>query len=98
MPIDERRRDDMTAAVAAYDEANPLTPLPRNATRLLTVMFPGDDVCQRSLDDLARAGFDRRAVSRLLRSLIEAGFLSKERPAARAANIYHLHLPPRAQP
>ena len=60
MPIDERRRDEIAAAVAAYDHANPLTPLPRNAARLLAVMFPTEDVCRRSLQALAGEGrFDR---------------------------------------
>ncbi len=94
MPIDPSRRDAIAAAVVAYDAANPFTPLPRNAARLLAVMFPSGDVCRRSLDDLTREGFDRRAVSRLLRALIEAGFLSKEQSAARAPNTYCLHLPP----
>jgi hypothetical protein len=39
MPTDLRRRDDIIAAVAAYDSANPKAPLPRNAARLLVVMF-----------------------------------------------------------
>ena len=50
MPIDPRRRDDIVAAVAAYDSANPSAPLPRNAARLLAVMFASEDVCQRSLE------------------------------------------------
>ena len=40
MPIDQCRRDDIVAAVAAYDSANPSAPLPRNTARLLVVMFP----------------------------------------------------------
>ena len=60
MPIAERRRDDIAAAVAAHDRANPKGPLPRNAARLLAVMFPSEDVCQRSLQDLAGEGFDRK--------------------------------------
>ena len=35
MPIDQRRRDEIAAAVDAYDSANPLSPLPRNAAPLL---------------------------------------------------------------
>ena len=35
MPPDLRRRDDIVAAVAAYDHANPFTQLPRSATQLL---------------------------------------------------------------
>ena len=91
--MEERHRDDIAATVAAYDNANPEARLRRNAVRLLTVMFPVENVCQRSLDELAREGFDRRAVSRLLHGLIEAGLLSKEQNAGRVANTYRLHLP-----
>jgi hypothetical protein len=98
MPINERRRDDIAAAVAAHDSANPKARLPGNAARLLAVMFPVEDVCQRSLDDLARAGFDRRDVSRMLRHLLEAGFLSKQLGSGRDPSTYRLHLPRRAQP
>jgi hypothetical protein len=92
------RRDDIAAAVAAYDSANPLTPLPRNAARLLAIMFPADDVCQRSLLDLAAEGFDKSKLPGVLRRLIATGFLSKEQRSRRVANTYRLHLPPRAQP
>ena len=54
------RSDEIEAAVAAYDRANPLAPLPRSAARLLLVMFPRGDVCQRSLDDIAAQGFGRQ--------------------------------------
>ena len=97
MPIDERRRDDITAAVAAYDQANPLTPLPRNAARLLTVMFPADDVCQRRLEDLAAHGFSKNRLPGTLRRLVGAGLLSRHRVAG-VPNIYRLHLPLRRQP
>ena len=40
MPVDPRRRDNIVAAVAAHDSANPSAPLPRNAARLLAAMFP----------------------------------------------------------
>jgi hypothetical protein len=33
-PTDRPRRADIDTAVAAYDSANPLTPLPRNAAHL----------------------------------------------------------------
>jgi hypothetical protein len=98
MPTDQRRRDEIAAAVAAYDSANPSAPLPRHAARLLAIMFPAEDVCQQSLDELTAEGFDRRAVPRLLRGLVEAGFLSKERPSGRIPTIHTLHLPPRRQP
>jgi hypothetical protein len=94
MPSDLRRRDDIAAAVAAYDAANPLTSLPRNAARLLAAMFPSGDAYQRSLDDIAAEGFSRRNLPAVLRRLVEAGFLSVERGSSRAADTYRLHLPP----
>ena len=39
MPIDLSRRDEIAAAVAAYDRDHPDAPLPRNAGRLLPVML-----------------------------------------------------------
>ena len=64
MPIDPRRRDDIAAAVAAYDSANPKARLPRNAARLLAVMFPSEDVCQRSRRPLLRKGSAERTFLR----------------------------------
>jgi hypothetical protein len=92
MPIDPPRRDDIVAAVAAYDRANPETRLPRNATRLLAAT--SDDVCQRSLEDIAAEGFNRHGLPTLLRRLVEVGLLSPERGSAREPNTYRLHLPP----
>jgi hypothetical protein len=94
MPIDPRRRDDIVAAVAAYDRADQSAPLPRNTARLLTAMFASDDVCQRSLEDIAAEGFARNRLSVLLRRLVEVGLLSLERGSAREPNTYRLHLPP----
>jgi hypothetical protein len=89
------RRTEIAAAIAAHNNADPEALLPPAAVRLLITMFPRGDVCQRSLDGLAAEGIDQRAVSRLLRPLIEAEVLSKERGhGRRAANIYRLHLPP----
>jgi hypothetical protein len=34
MPIDPRRRDEIAAAVAAYDHDHPDAPLPRNAAQI----------------------------------------------------------------
>jgi hypothetical protein len=90
-PTNRPRRDDIDAAVAAYDRANPLTPLPRNATQLLTAMFPTGDVCRRSLDDLARQGSSREHLPGTQRRLVEAGFLSW---AKGSPPTYWLHLPP----
>jgi hypothetical protein len=93
MPIDPRRRDAITATVAAYDRAAD-GPLPRNATQLLAAMFPSEDVCQRSLQDIADEGFGRKALPGALRRLVKAGFLSREPGAGTLPNLYRLHLPP----
>ena len=88
------RRREIEAAIAAHNATDREPGLPPAAVRLLATMFRHADVCQRSLDDLAAEGIDRRAVSRLLRALVEAGSLSKEDSLGRVPNIYHLHLPP----
>ena len=93
MPIDPRRRDDIAAAVAAYDSANPKARLPRSAARLLAVMFPSEDVCHRSLDAIAAEGFDRARLPAILRRLVEAGFLSRREGSGAVAHAYRLHLP-----
>jgi hypothetical protein len=93
MPPDLRRRDDIVAAVAAYDSANPNAPLPRHAARLLAAMFPSDDVCQRSQEAIAAEGFSRDRLPATLRRLVEAGFLSRHR-VAQVPDTYRLHLPP----
>jgi hypothetical protein len=95
MPIDEHRRDEIAAATAAYNVTSRRGRLvPPATTSLLTVMFADADVCQRSLESLAQEGFDRTVVVRLLRRLLEAGFLSKQRGQGRDPASYHLHLPP----
>ena len=94
-PLPDRpRRDDIADAVAAYDAANPLAPLPRNAARLLTVMFPTDDVCQRSVLDLSGHGFSKSRLPGTLRRLVRAGLLTRHRVAG-VPDTYRLHLPPR---
>ncbi len=94
MPIDQRRRDEIAAAVTAYDSANPLSPLPRNTSRLLVAMFPVEDVCQRSLDEIASEGFNRKNLVGPLRRLAVAGFLSRVSGSGRVPDTYRLHLPP----
>jgi hypothetical protein len=94
MPVDQRRRDEIAAAVAAYDSANPLSPLPRNAALLLAAMFPVEDVCQRSLDEIATEGFNRKNLTAPLRRLIAAELLSKASGSGRMPDTYRLHLPP----
>jgi hypothetical protein len=88
------RRTEIEAAIAAHNSADREPLLPPAAALLLAVMFRRGSVCQRSLDDLAAEGFDRRSLPKLLRGLVEAGFLSKGRPSVRAPNTYTLHLPP----
>ena len=97
MPIDERRRATIEAAVAAYDAAHPAAPLPRNTVRVLAVMFPSGDVCQQSLEAIAGEGFDRTRLRATLRRLIEARFLSRHRGSGVVPHTYHLHLPPLVQ-
>ena len=97
MPMDQRRRDDIFAAVDAYTSTHPSMPQPRNATQLLTVMFPSEDVCQRSQEAIAAEGFSRDRLPAMLRRLVEAGFLSRHR-VARVPDSYRLHLPPVVRP
>jgi hypothetical protein len=100
MPIDPRRRDAITEAVAAYNEVNQRDRLPRNAARVLIAMFPFSDVCQRSVTSLLLlvAGLEAKTLRKLLRTLIRAGLLSNEPGRQGVVATYHLHLPPRAQP
>jgi hypothetical protein len=94
MPIDQCRQDAIAAAVAAYDSANPKARLPRHAVRLLATMFPNEDVCRRSQQDLVSEGFDRKRLPAALRRLVEAGFLTREPRSGTVPDIYRLHLPP----
>ncbi len=92
------RRDEIAAAVAAYDEAHPEAPLPRNTARLLTAMFPFGDVCRRSLLSIAEEGFDRKGLPAWLLRLVEAGFLSRQQGSGALADTYRLHLKAPVQP
>jgi hypothetical protein len=56
-------------------------------------MFSDRDECSRSLEDLIEEGFGRNILPKLLRSLVEAGLLSKQRGSARIPNAYRLRLP-----
>ena len=94
MPIDLRRRAETAAAAVAFDSANPVSPLPHNASRLLTAMFPIEDVCQRSLDDIAAAGLNRKNLTAPLRRLIAAAFLSRTQGSGLMPDTYRLHPPP----
>ena len=88
---------EIEAAIAAHNRnTDQRTLVPPEAVRLLAVMFRQSSVCQRSQNDLAAEGFNLRP---LLRALIAAGFLSRERgPGRGASTVYRLHLPPRRQP
>jgi hypothetical protein len=89
------RRADIEAAIAAHNSADRETLLPPSAAQLLSVMFRRSSVCQRTLDDLASEGFSKRILSLLLRSLVEAGFVSRQRDRGTGASYsYRLHLPP----
>ena len=92
MPTDPCRRDEIAAAVAAYDRDHPDAPLPRNAGRLLATMFSSEDVCHRSLEDIVAEGFSRNRLPATLRRLEEAELLSRERGSARIPDTYRLHL------
>jgi hypothetical protein len=94
MPTPERRRDDIAAAVAAYDRANPFLPLPHNAARLLAAMFPAGDTCQRNLDAIAADGFSRKHLPGTLGRLVKAGFLSRQQGAGTVPDAYQIHRPP----
>ena len=93
MPIDPRRRHKIATAVVTYDSANQEARLPRSTVPLLTAMFPIEDVCQRSLQDLAAEGFDRKRLAANLRRLTEAGFLSRTPGSGVLPDTYRLHLP-----
>ena len=65
---DRRRRDDIVAAVAAYDNANPDAPLPRIAVRLLEAMFGRAMSASRSHEALQRQGSAENRLPRCLRA------------------------------
>jgi hypothetical protein len=91
------RKRDIEAAIAAHNATVPVRRgFPPEAVRLLTVLFPRRAVCQRTVASLAADGFDVPTARRLLRGLIDAGFLSKERPGwgRGRTSTHHLHLPP----
>ena len=95
MPMDPPLREEIAAAVAAWNQDHPEAPLSRNAIRLLAAMFPSGDVCQRSLDAIAAEGFSRKTLPGTLRRLVEAGILTKKLGGARIAATYHLAVGPK---
>jgi hypothetical protein len=92
MPTVAARREAIAAAVAAYKHDHPESPLPRPAARLLATMFAADEVCQRSLEDIAAEGFNRTTLPSTMRRLVEAGFLSRHQTSTREPYVYRLHL------
>jgi hypothetical protein len=89
------RREEIEAAIAAYNDTDPDMLLPPAAAQLLTAMFAKADTCQRTIVSLEQEGLGRESLIRLLRHLVEIGFVSKERSSGRGRpNVYRLHLPP----
>jgi len=95
MPIDPRRREEIAATVAAWNQAHSAALLPRNTVRLLAAMFPSGEVCQRSLAAIAAEGFSRENLPETLRRLVEAGILTRRQGVGRIANAYHLAVGPK---
>ena len=91
------RKRALEAAIAAHNATAPVRRgLPPEAAPLLAVMFPQDDVCQRSVRSLLAEGFNKAVVTRLLRVLTRAGFVSRAHPGRQGVvATYRLHLPPR---
>jgi hypothetical protein len=89
------RKRDIEAAIAAYNDTDPEALLPPDAARLLAVMFPRDTVFRGSMPSLMAEGFDRNLLRKLLGSLVDAGFLSKQLAGRGWLSTYHLYLPPR---
>jgi hypothetical protein len=83
------RRDAINAAVEAHNRTHPAAPLPRPAARLLAVMFPTEDVCCVSQETLRAEGFGK-TLPRVLRALVEAGFMSRQAGATRVPDTYWL--------
>ena len=88
MPIDPRRRDDIVAAVAAHDSANP------NA-RLLAAMFPLRTCvsgARRPSPKKASTGRTSPACSKS--PLVTGRVLIQEAGSGVVPDTYRLHLPP----
>jgi len=93
MPAVAARREAIAAAVESHNHAYPESPLPRQAAQLLATMFAADEVCQRSLEDIAAEGFNRKTLPSTMRRLVETGFLSRHQTSTREPYVYRLHLP-----
>jgi hypothetical protein len=90
------RREEIEAAIETHNgqDQERLLLLPPDAVRPLTLMFPRDTVYRRSVTSLQAEGFTKRALARLLKRLIDTGFLSKEPGQAGVVTTYRLHLAP----
>jgi hypothetical protein len=91
VPSVASRREAVFAAVEAHNRAHPTAPLPRSAARLLAVMFPTEDVCFASQETLRAEGFGH-TLPKVLRALVEAGFVSREAGTSRIPDTYRLQL------
>ena len=91
------RRDAFSIAVETHNQAHPEARLPRPAARLLAVMFATEDVCCVSQQELSARGFGE-TLPKVLRALVEAGFMSKQAGTSRVPDTYRLLLPLEARP
>ena len=91
------RRDALFMAVETYNRTHRGPPLPRPAARLLAVMFAAEDVCCVSQQELFARGFGE-TLPKVLRALVEAGFMSKQAGISRVPDTYRLLLPLEARP
>ena len=83
------RRETVFAAVEAYNRTHPAARLPRPAARLLAVMFATEDVCSLSQGTLKAEGFGD-TLPKVLRALVEAGFVSRQAGTSRIPDTYRL--------
>jgi hypothetical protein len=83
------RREAVFAAVETHNRAHPAAPLPRPAARLLAVMFADQDVCSLSQQALVAEGFGK-SLTKVLRALVEAGFVSRQTGTSRIPDTYRL--------
>jgi hypothetical protein len=90
------RKRDIEAAIAAHNDTDrpKQTLLPPEAARLLAALFPRAPVFSGTMGSILAKGFDARTVRPLLRSLVAAGFLTKDPGRQGSTPTYHLHLPP----
>jgi len=91
VPSVASRRDAFIAAVETHNRAHPTARLPRPTARLLAVMFAAEDVCSVSQETLKAQGFGD-TLSKVLRALVEAGFMSREPGTSRIPDTYRLQL------